>query len=101
MPADDGRRSGFRQPIAQIRAPSIHNATLPAGKTGRRKRSRLVQALHPRAKLWLADRSAGVFGWIYPFDSEADADRSRSTSLFTGMAADPTFADLSIRSSTH
>jgi putative monooxygenase ydhR len=47
-------------------------------------------------KIWLADRERNRYGGVYVFASKADADRSRSTSLFAGMAANPAMADLVI-----
>jgi hypothetical protein len=49
-----------------------------------------------RAKLWLADRSSNRYGGVYLFDSPDDADASRSSELFTGMVAEPAFADLTV-----
>ncbi|MDN5860161.1 MAG: YdhR family protein, partial [Pseudonocardia sp.] len=49
------------------------------------------------AKLWLADLETGTYGGIYLFDSRAAADASRDTEIFSGMVADPEFADLTIR----
>jgi len=50
-----------------------------------------------QAKLWLADRTAGVYGGVYLFDSQAAADHSRSTPGFKAMLENPAFADLSVR----
>jgi Putative mono-oxygenase ydhR len=50
-----------------------------------------------RAKLWLADRAAGVYGGVYLFDGQEAADQSRSTPGFQAMLANPAFADLSVR----
>jgi hypothetical protein len=49
------------------------------------------------AKVWIADGGAGTYGGIYLFADRADADRSRDTDLYRGMAANPAFADLSVR----
>ena len=47
-------------------------------------------------KVWLADRDRNRYGGVYLFATRADADRSRSTPLFAGMAANPAFVDLAI-----
>jgi hypothetical protein len=47
-------------------------------------------------KIWLGDRGQNRYGGIYLFASKADADRSRSTPLFAGLAANPAFVDLVI-----
>ena len=47
-------------------------------------------------KVWLGDRERNRYGGVYVFASKADADRSRSTPLFAGLAANPTFTDLVI-----
>jgi hypothetical protein len=49
-----------------------------------------------RSKLWLADQPSNTYGGIYLFDSRDDADASRKSELFTGMTAEPAFADLEI-----
>jgi hypothetical protein len=49
-----------------------------------------------RAKFWLADRAQRRYGGVYLFASRADADRSRTTPLFAGMAGSPALADLAI-----
>src|SRR5215471_15289564 len=49
------------------------------------------------AKVWIADESAGTYGGIYLFADRASADRSRDTDVYRGMAANPAFADLSVR----
>ena len=47
-------------------------------------------------KVWLGDRDRNRYGGVYLFATRADADRSRSTPLFAGLAANPAFADLVI-----
>jgi hypothetical protein len=49
------------------------------------------------AKVWIADRAAGTYGGVYLFADRQAADRSRDTDLYRGMAANPAFADLSVR----
>lgn len=48
-------------------------------------------------KWWLADTASGTFGGVYLFASQHDADRSRDTDLFRGMAADPALSDVTVR----
>jgi hypothetical protein len=50
-----------------------------------------------RAKYWLADRNSGTFGGVYLFESQAAADRSRTTELFAGLTGNAAFTDLAIR----
>jgi hypothetical protein len=47
-------------------------------------------------KVWLSDPDRNRYGGIYLFATKADADRSRSTPLFAGLAANPAFTDLAI-----
>jgi inactivated superfamily I helicase len=47
-------------------------------------------------KVWLSDRDRNRYGGVYLFATKADADRSRSTPLFAGLAANPAFTDLAI-----
>jgi hypothetical protein len=47
-------------------------------------------------KIWLADERRNRFGGVYVFESQDDADRSRSTALFAGLVANPAFTDLVI-----
>jgi hypothetical protein len=49
------------------------------------------------AKLWIADDDAATYGGIYLFVDRVSADRSRDTDLYRSMAANPAFADLSVR----
>ena len=49
------------------------------------------------AKVWIADSAAGTQGGIYLFADRESADRSRDTDVFRSMAANPAFADLSVR----
>jgi hypothetical protein len=49
------------------------------------------------AKVWLADEDAGTYGGIYLFADRVSAERSRDTDVFRSMAANPAFADLSVR----
>jgi hypothetical protein len=48
-------------------------------------------------KWWLADPGSGTFGGVYLFASRSDADRSRGTDLFRGMAGNPALRDLVVR----
>ena len=47
-------------------------------------------------KVWLSDQDRNRHGGVYLFATKADADRSRSTPLFTGLASNPAFTDLAI-----
>jgi hypothetical protein len=49
------------------------------------------------AKVWIADGDAETYGGIYLFADRASADRSRDTGVYRLMAANPAFADLSVR----
>jgi hypothetical protein len=49
------------------------------------------------AKVWIADDEAGTYGGIYVFADQQSADLSRDTDLYRVMAANPAFADLSVR----
>jgi hypothetical protein len=49
------------------------------------------------AKVWIADDEARTYGGIYLFADRAAADRARDTDLARSMAANPAFAELSIR----
>src|SRR3954470_11537034 len=49
------------------------------------------------AKVWIADDEVGTRGGIYLFADRESADRSRATDLYQAMAANPSFADLSVR----
>jgi hypothetical protein len=49
------------------------------------------------AKWWLADAASGTYGGVYLFASREDADRSRDTDLFAGMAANPALRDVVVR----
>jgi hypothetical protein len=49
------------------------------------------------AKVWIADADAGIYGGIYLFADRASADGSRDTDVYRSMAANPMFADLSVR----
>jgi quinol monooxygenase YgiN len=48
------------------------------------------------AKVWLSDPQSNRFGGVYVFESEAAADASRATEIFTAMTNNPAFADLSV-----
>jgi hypothetical protein len=48
-------------------------------------------------KWWLADTASGTFGGVYLFASQPDADRSRDTDLFRGMATDPALSGVTVR----
>jgi hypothetical protein len=47
-------------------------------------------------KVWLSDRDRNRYGGVYLFATKADADHSRSTPLFAGLAVNPVFTDLAI-----
>lgn len=47
-------------------------------------------------KVWLADAATNTYGGVYLFESKEAADRSRSSALFAGMAANPAFGDLKV-----
>jgi hypothetical protein len=49
------------------------------------------------AKVWIADEDANTYGGIYLFADRASADRARDTDVFRGIAANPAFADISVR----
>jgi Putative mono-oxygenase ydhR len=49
------------------------------------------------AKVWIADDDAGTYGGIYLFADRASADHTRDSDLYRSMAANPAFADLSVR----
>jgi hypothetical protein len=49
------------------------------------------------AKIWLSDPETATYGGVYLFDSAEDAATSRGTILFQTMAANPAFAELSVR----
>ena len=51
-------------------------------------------------KIWLGDRDRNRYGGVYLFATKADADRSRATPLFAGLAANPAFTDLAIEEYT-
>jgi hypothetical protein len=48
-------------------------------------------------KWWLEDVASGTYGGVYLFASREDADRSRDTDLFRGMAADPALRQVTVR----
>jgi Putative mono-oxygenase ydhR len=48
-------------------------------------------------KWWLGDIASGMFGGVYLFASQHDADRSRETDLFRGMFANPALKDVTVR----
>jgi hypothetical protein len=47
-------------------------------------------------KVWLSDPGSNRFGGIYVFESEAAADRSRTTDVFVGMTNNSAFTDLAV-----
>ncbi|WP_222263266.1 YdhR family protein [Modestobacter marinus] len=49
------------------------------------------------AKWWLGDAASGTYGGVYLFASREDADRSRDTEVFRGMAANPALHGISVR----
>jgi Putative mono-oxygenase ydhR len=49
------------------------------------------------AKWWLGDAASGTYGGVYLFASREDADRSRDTEVFRGMAADPALREVTVR----
>jgi hypothetical protein len=48
-------------------------------------------------KWWLGDTASVMFGGVYLFASQPDADRSRETDLFRGMFANPALKDVTVR----
>jgi putative monooxygenase ydhR len=48
-------------------------------------------------KWWLGDTASGMFGGVYLFASQHDADRSRETDLFRDMFANPALKDVTVR----
>jgi len=48
-------------------------------------------------KWWLGDASSGTYGGVYLFASREDADRSRDTDVFRGMAANPALREVTVR----
>jgi len=49
------------------------------------------------SKVWLADRSEGVFGGVYTFESEQAADDFLASELFAGIGATPGLVNISVR----
>ncbi len=49
------------------------------------------------AKWWLGDAESGTYGGVYLFASREDADRSRETELFRGMATNPALQQVTVR----
>lgn len=50
-----------------------------------------------QSKTWIRDRSTGIYGGIYVFDSPEAAAASRATPVFEKMVDNPAFVDLEIR----
>lgn len=48
------------------------------------------------SKLWLNDTESNRFGGVYVFESRAAADASRTTEVFSAMASNPGFVDLTV-----
>ena len=49
------------------------------------------------AKVWLAEPATRTYGGVSLFTGPAAADRVSPTDLFRGLAANPAFADLTVR----
>jgi hypothetical protein len=48
------------------------------------------------AKWWLGDTASGTYGGVYVFETRADADRSRDTTLFQEMFTTPALKDVTV-----
>lgn len=49
------------------------------------------------SKVWLADRSEGVFGGVYTFESGAATDQFLASELLSEVGATPGLANISVR----
>jgi hypothetical protein len=48
-------------------------------------------------KWWLGDTASGMFGGVYLFATQRDADRSRETDSFRGMFANQALKDVTVQ----
>lgn len=49
------------------------------------------------SKVWLADRTSGVYGGVYTFENGASADAFMSSELFAQVGAIPGLAEIVVR----
>ena len=49
------------------------------------------------SKVWLADRTNGVYGGVYTFENPAAGDAYLASDLLAQVAATPGFVDISVR----
>lgn len=49
------------------------------------------------SKVWLADRSEGIYGGVYTFDSAAAVDEFLTSELFAGVGRTPELVNISVR----
>src|SRR3954469_4681361 len=49
------------------------------------------------SKVWLANRAEGVFGGVYPFESEKAVDDFLQSDLFAGVGSTPGLVNISVR----
>jgi len=49
------------------------------------------------SKVWLADRSEGIYGGVYTFESDAAVDEYLKSELFAAVAATPGLVNFSVR----
>ena len=49
------------------------------------------------SKVWLADRTNGVYGGVYTFDSSEAVDAFLGSELFAGVGAMTTLRDITVR----
>ena len=49
------------------------------------------------SKVWLADRTAGIFGGVYAFESEKAADEFLQSDLFAEVGSTPGLVNISVR----
>jgi quinol monooxygenase YgiN len=48
------------------------------------------------AKVWLANREAGIYGGVYTFEDRAAMDRYQQSDLFKAVGAHPNLADITV-----
>lgn len=49
------------------------------------------------SKVWLADRTNGVYGGVYTFENGAALDAYLASDLLAQVAANPAFVDITVR----
>src|SRR3954453_749124 len=49
------------------------------------------------SKVWLADRAEGIFGGVYPFESERAVDDFLQSDLFARVGSTPGLVNISVR----